>query len=188
MTTLVASPGSATTAPSDCFPRTPPHKTIPSAFTMVAHMLLLSPPSDVATAPESAVSKADSAADQIEKRDRRGAPAMRGLDTRQEGMFSYISPESRIPNDHPLRPIREMVDDAPLERKEHAGRRARRRLRRRWRLPAERDRAAHAARRAAADGLRARRGTRAPPARPDRSRGAPRGTAPRPAPVSLPLP
>jgi hypothetical protein len=51
-------------------------QTIPSAFTMVAHMLLLSPPSDVATAPESAVSKADSAADQIEKRDRRGAPAM----------------------------------------------------------------------------------------------------------------
>ena len=40
---------------------------------------------------------------------------MRGLDTRQEGMFSYVSPESRIPNDHPLRPIREMVDDALKE-------------------------------------------------------------------------
>ena len=40
---------------------------------------------------------------------------MRGLDTRQEGMFSYVSPESRIPRDHPLRPIREMVDDALKE-------------------------------------------------------------------------
>ena len=40
---------------------------------------------------------------------------MRGLDTRQEGMFSYVSPESRIPKDHPLRPIREMVDDALKE-------------------------------------------------------------------------
>src|SRR5918993_796812 len=52
-----------------------------------------------------------SGADQIEKSDRRGAPAMRGLDTRQEGMFSYVSPESRIPKDHPLRPIRELIDD-----------------------------------------------------------------------------
>ena len=40
---------------------------------------------------------------------------MRGSDTRQEGMFSYVSPESRIPKDHPLRPIREMVDDALKE-------------------------------------------------------------------------
>jgi transposase len=40
---------------------------------------------------------------------------MRGLDRRQEGMFSYVSPESRIPRDHPLRPIREMVDDALKE-------------------------------------------------------------------------
>jgi transposase len=30
-------------------------------------------------------------------------------------MFSYVSPESRIPKDHPLRPIREMVDDALKE-------------------------------------------------------------------------
>jgi transposase len=40
---------------------------------------------------------------------------MRGSDTRQEGMFSYVSPESRIPKDHPLRPIREMVDNALKE-------------------------------------------------------------------------
>src|ERR687897_392928 len=46
---------------------------------------------------------------------RKEAPAMRGLDTRQEGMFSYVSPESRIPKDHPLQPIREMVDDALKE-------------------------------------------------------------------------
>jgi hypothetical protein len=30
---------------------------------------------------------------------------------RQEGIFSYISPEKRIPTDHPLRPIRKMVDE-----------------------------------------------------------------------------
>jgi transposase len=40
---------------------------------------------------------------------------MRGLDTRQEGMFSYVSPESRIPKDHPLRPIRQMIDDVLKE-------------------------------------------------------------------------
>jgi hypothetical protein len=32
------------------------------------------------------------------------AVVMRGLDRRQEGMFSYVSPEARIPKDHPLRP------------------------------------------------------------------------------------
>jgi transposase len=37
---------------------------------------------------------------------------MRGDDERQEGMFSYISAEKRVPKDHPLRPIREMVDEA----------------------------------------------------------------------------
>ncbi len=36
---------------------------------------------------------------------------MRGDDNRQEGMFSYISPEKRVPADHPLRPIRKMVDE-----------------------------------------------------------------------------
>ena len=35
---------------------------------------------------------------------------MRGADGKQEAMFSYVSPEQRVPADHPLRPIREMVD------------------------------------------------------------------------------
>ncbi len=35
---------------------------------------------------------------------------MRGDDDLQEGIFSYISPEKRVPADHPLRPIRQMVD------------------------------------------------------------------------------
>ena len=35
---------------------------------------------------------------------------MRGDDQQQSGMFSYISAEKRVPMDHPLRPIREMVD------------------------------------------------------------------------------
>src|SRR5882724_3351007 len=37
---------------------------------------------------------------------------MRGIDTQQSAMFSYLSPEQRVPADHPLRPIREMVDTA----------------------------------------------------------------------------
>jgi transposase len=36
---------------------------------------------------------------------------MRGDDNQQEGMFSYISPDKRVPVDHPLRPIRKMVDE-----------------------------------------------------------------------------
>jgi transposase len=36
---------------------------------------------------------------------------MRGDDHQQEGMFSYVSPEKRVPADHPLRPIRKMVDE-----------------------------------------------------------------------------
>jgi transposase len=36
---------------------------------------------------------------------------MRGDDNQQEGIFSYISPEKRVPADHPLRPIRKMVDE-----------------------------------------------------------------------------
>jgi transposase len=36
---------------------------------------------------------------------------MRGDDDLQEGMFSYLSPEKRVPADHPLRPIRKMVDE-----------------------------------------------------------------------------
>ena len=37
---------------------------------------------------------------------------MRGQDSQQAAMFSYISPEERVPADHPLRPIRAMVDKA----------------------------------------------------------------------------
>jgi len=36
---------------------------------------------------------------------------MRGDDNQQEGMFSYVSPEKRVPADHPLRPIRKLVDE-----------------------------------------------------------------------------
>ena len=35
---------------------------------------------------------------------------MRGDDIQQDAMFSYLSPEQRVPADHPLRPIRQMVD------------------------------------------------------------------------------
>jgi len=35
---------------------------------------------------------------------------MRGDDQQQSGMFSYVSLEERVPQDHPLRRIREMVD------------------------------------------------------------------------------
>lgn len=35
---------------------------------------------------------------------------MCGEDERTEGMFSYVLPEQRVPHDHPLRPIREIVD------------------------------------------------------------------------------
>src|SRR2546428_11155439 len=35
---------------------------------------------------------------------------MRGEDNKQEAMFSYVSPEKRVPTDHPLRPIRAMGD------------------------------------------------------------------------------
>jgi len=34
---------------------------------------------------------------------------MRGVDTQQSSMFSYLSPEERIPVNHPLRPVRMMV-------------------------------------------------------------------------------
>lgn len=37
---------------------------------------------------------------------------MRGHDAQQGSMWSYISPEQRIPQDHPLRPLRVMVDTA----------------------------------------------------------------------------
>lgn len=35
---------------------------------------------------------------------------MRGQDTQQSTMFSYLSPEDRVPTDHPLRRMRPMVD------------------------------------------------------------------------------
>ena len=37
---------------------------------------------------------------------------MRGDDRQQAKMYSYVSPEERVPPDHPLRAIREMVDRA----------------------------------------------------------------------------
>jgi transposase len=36
---------------------------------------------------------------------------MRGGDQQQSGMFSYVSLDERVPQDHPLRRIREMVDE-----------------------------------------------------------------------------
>ena len=40
---------------------------------------------------------------------------MRGNDMQQQAMFSYLSPEARVPSDHPLRPIRDMVNQALAE-------------------------------------------------------------------------
>src|ERR1700744_5616401 len=37
---------------------------------------------------------------------------MRGDDQQQDGVFSYISLEQRVPQDHPLRAIRPLVDEA----------------------------------------------------------------------------
>ncbi len=36
---------------------------------------------------------------------------MRGTDQKQDAMFSYVSPEQRIPAEHPLRPLRLLMDD-----------------------------------------------------------------------------
>jgi len=44
-----------------------------------------------------------------------GAAIMRGDDVQQQAMFSYLSPEARVPRDHPLRPIRDMVNKALAE-------------------------------------------------------------------------
>ena len=41
--------------------------------------------------------------------------AMRGEDQRSESFFSYVRLEARIPTDHPLRAIRELVDAALRE-------------------------------------------------------------------------
>ncbi|AJY68103.1 transposase [Geobacter sulfurreducens] len=40
---------------------------------------------------------------------------MRGIESQTEGMFFYLSIESFVPKDHPLRPIRAMVDKALAE-------------------------------------------------------------------------
>ena len=40
---------------------------------------------------------------------------MRGDDRQQSDLYSYISPEARVPKDHPLRPVRRMVDAALSE-------------------------------------------------------------------------
>jgi len=37
---------------------------------------------------------------------------MRGADHGQGGMFSYVSLEARVPESHPLRPLRALVDRA----------------------------------------------------------------------------
>jgi hypothetical protein len=39
-----------------------------------------------------------------------GGGEMRGTDRTQSMMFSYVSPEARIPGDHPLRATREMTN------------------------------------------------------------------------------
>lgn len=36
---------------------------------------------------------------------------MRGDDQQPDSMFSYVAPEQRVPKDHPLRPIRQLVDE-----------------------------------------------------------------------------
>ena len=40
---------------------------------------------------------------------------MRGADIQQDRLFSTVIPEERVPPDHPLRPIREMVNTALKE-------------------------------------------------------------------------
>jgi len=37
---------------------------------------------------------------------------MRGKDEQQSDVFSYVSPKQRVPQDHALRPIRTMTDEA----------------------------------------------------------------------------
>jgi hypothetical protein len=40
---------------------------------------------------------------------------MRGSDERNDHLFSYVSPEQRVPADYPLRAIRRMTDQALTE-------------------------------------------------------------------------
>src|ERR1700758_1734166 len=41
-----------------------------------------------------------------------GGRPMRGWDERSDALFSYVSCEARVPKDHPVRPIRQIVDEA----------------------------------------------------------------------------
>ena len=41
-----------------------------------------------------------------------GRPIMRGHDEQTAHMFSYLSPEQRVPADHPLRAVRALTDEA----------------------------------------------------------------------------
>jgi hypothetical protein len=40
---------------------------------------------------------------------------MRGDDEQQLGVFSYVSPEQQIPQDHPVRSLRAMAEEALRE-------------------------------------------------------------------------
>ena len=40
---------------------------------------------------------------------------MRGEDEKQDAVFSYVSPAERVLRDHPLRPVRKLVDQALKE-------------------------------------------------------------------------
>ena len=40
---------------------------------------------------------------------------MRGKFVDQGGLFSYVSPEARVPENHPLRNIRQLVRDVLVE-------------------------------------------------------------------------
>jgi transposase len=48
----------------------------------------------------------------LEGADLVGARRMRGVESKQEGLFSYVAPEARVPADHPLRAIRVYADEA----------------------------------------------------------------------------
>src|SRR5687768_16595449 len=41
-----------------------------------------------------------------------GSDTMRGPDEQPGYLFSYVSAETRVPHDHPLRPVRAIVDAA----------------------------------------------------------------------------
>jgi hypothetical protein len=49
---------------------------------------------------------------------------MRGDDHQPDAMFSYVSAEQRVPQDHPLRAIRALVDDVLRDMSHGVGARA----------------------------------------------------------------